>query len=167
MSVDTIQIIPLYEEATDFKLQVRALIVFRPSGRNKGGWGGVRIRETGVSGRQKSVQNTQNFLRALRARNITNYYLPHGFESSPKLPKSKIHHTIEMRRAMEATGGEEEGRRRTGSMCAVKSQPGKPECPRTAQHRSYICWLATLRSMHNTRLMPRTTANTRRPARSA
>ena len=43
-------------------------------------------------------------------------------------------------------------------MCAVKSQPGQPECPRTAQHRSYICWLATLRSMHYTRLMPQTTA---------
>ena len=62
---------------------------------------------------------------------------------------------------MEATGGEQEGRRRTGSMCAVKSQPGKPECPRTAQHRSYICWLATLRNMHDTRLTPPTTASTR------
>ena len=46
-------------------------------------------------------------------------------------------------------------------MCAVKSQPGKPECPRTAQHRSYICWLATLRNMHDTRLTPPTTASTR------
>ena len=35
-----------------------------------------------------------------------------------------------------------------GGTCAVKSQPGKPECPRTPQHRSYICWLATLRTMH-------------------
>ena len=54
-----------------------------------------------------------------------------------------------------------EGRRRGGGTCAVKSQPGKPECPRTAQHRSYICWLATLRNMHDTRLTPPTTASTR------
>ena len=37
-------------------IQVRDLIIFRPSGRNKGGRGGVRIRETGVSGRQKVSQ---------------------------------------------------------------------------------------------------------------
>ena len=56
-------------------VQVRALIIFRPSGRNKGGRRGVRIRETGVSGRPKSVQNLQNFLRALRARTEMNKYI--------------------------------------------------------------------------------------------
>ena len=60
-----------------------------------------------------------------------------------------------------ARGRAMEGRRRGGGTCAVKSQPGKPECPRTAQHRSYICWLATLRNMHDTRLTPPTTASTR------
>ena len=51
-----------------------------------------------------------------------------------------------MGRAMEVR--KEEVRRSIGGTCAVKSQPGKPECPRTAQHKSYICWLATLRTMH-------------------
>ena len=59
-----------------------------------------------------------------------------------------------------ARGRAMEGRRRGGGICAVKSQPGKPECPRTAQHRSYICWLATLRSMHDTRLITAVTLRT-------
>ena len=45
---------------------------------------------------------------------------------------------------MEATGGEEKGRRTIGGMCGVKSQPGEPECPRTAQPQDPISsWLAT------------------------